>query len=441
MRVLLVNPNREQLPDPVFPLGLAYVGAALQGAGHEVATADLAFSENIRADLGTAVREHEPEVVGLSLRNIDDVAFPRRRSYVKEYKEVVSILRELTDAPIVLGGSGFTIMPRELMKELGADYGIRGEGEESFVRLLEDMESAKKVSQPVRMKDLDRVCPAHGLFNTQEYYRLGGMLNVQTKRGCSFKCIYCTYPMVEGRRVRMRKPESVANELERITAETGVRHFFIVDSVFNNPPRHAEAVCRELIKRKLDISWSAYCTPREMDGKLASLMLEAGCSGVEFGLDSLDDEGLRVLGKSFTFADIEKASSACREAGLKFCHFTFMGAPGDTIKSVREGFSKLDAIEPDAAVIMAGIRVFPRTGLSKLMGLKRIGLEPEFFIEPEVLEHLDKLSQEASARRNWALPGLEINMHERLQRKLRELGIKGSLWEELANRTPRKVNA
>jgi radical SAM superfamily enzyme YgiQ (UPF0313 family) len=265
------------------------------------------------------------------------------------------------------------------------------------------------------------------------------MLNVQTKRGCSYKCIYCTYPLVEGRRIRMRSPESVVDELEHARQTTGVEHYFFVDSVFNNPRRHAEAVCKEIIRRRLDIKWSAYCTPLGMDGPLAALMLEAGCTGVEFGLDSLDNKGLLVLGKAFRYTDIEQASDGCRRAGLKFCHFMFMGAPGDSVRLVREQFYKLDDLSPDAAVIMAGIRVFPRTELAKLMGLKKLGLTPEFFIEPEVLEHLDELSDEVSRRRNWAMPGLEINMHERLQRKLREIGIKGSLWEELANRIPRKA--
>lgn len=444
MKVLLVSPNREHLPDPVFPLGLAYVASSLMKEGHDIKVLDLCFSENVEENIKMSIRDFQPDIIGISIRNIDDVAYPRRYFYLSEYKNAVTILRRLSGAPIVLGGSGFTIMPEKFMDALNADYGIVGEGEDTFPKFLRAIRSGNIKREgsllfgPLRLKSLDETTPERGLFDAESYYRYGGMLNVQTKRGCKFSCIYCTYPKIEGKKIRLRSPEKVVNEMEDIVSKTGIRHFFIVDSIFNHPADHASAICREIIKRLLDIKWSCYCSPAGMTPKLIELMLRAGCTGIEFGTDSLNDETLRLLGKGFTSKNVSEVSGLCKEMGLKFCHFIFIGAPSDTLQRVEKNIGRLDGLKPDAAVIMVGIRVFPGTGLAKLaeedLGIKNIGLEPVFYISPEVLRNIDSIISDVSKRKNWALPGFEMNIYPRLQKKLRESGIKGALWEGLSKR-------
>jgi len=439
MRVLLISPNREILPDPVFPIGLAYVAGGLKRAGHDVRVLDLLMVSDIKEAIKKEIAEFSPDAIGISLRNIDDVSYPKSHSYLEEYRCVVNSVRECTSKPIILGGSGFTIMPEEFISELGADYGVLGEGEEAMPEILRRLgRGTNKIIKGKKRAKLDETIPLRGLFDSGLYYRVGGMLNIQTKRGCPFGCIYCTYPFVEGRRLRLRDPKNVVDEMEGVVSETGVRHFFIVDSVFNYPAGHAEGICREIIRRNLDIKWTCYATPFSMTPKLVELMMRAGCTGVEFGIDSLDDDGLRVLGKNFDLKKIKEASTLCRRAGLRFCHFIFVGAPGDTLDSVKRAFSRLDEIAPDAAVIMAGIRIFPRTRLQKIaeaeLGIKEIGLSPVFYISNDVLRGLEDIGEEVSKRRNWVMPGLEINVYERLQRRLRECGIKGPLWEGLSER-------
>lgn len=438
MRVLLISPNREWVPDPVFPLGLAYVASSLINEGHEVKILDLLFSEDIEKDIEDAVEDLMPQVMGISIRNVDDVSYPKNHTYLSEYKLVISILRELTDSPIVLGGSGFTILPREFMRELKTEFGIVGEGEKAFPRLLRTLKNNKTLLTPLKVDSIDAIKPKREIFDVEAYYQYGGMLNIQTKRGCPFKCIYCTYPKIEGRRMRLRDPHRVVDELEDIVLETGVNHFFFVDSIFNYPIKHAAQICREIIRRRLEINWTCYCTPYSMTEEIIGLMLRAGCTGVEFGTDSLNDDSLEVLGKSFDFRKIKEVSGKCRKMGLKFCHFLFIGAPGDTKELVIENFERLDGLAPDAAVVMAGIRVFPGTGIEKILkgvsSVNKIGLEPVFYITPDVLKNIEQLTEEVLKRKNWAMPGFEINIHERLQRKLRESGMKGSLWEGLSEK-------
>ena len=469
MRVLLVSPNREHLPDPVFPLGLSYIAAAVRQHGHQVRIIDLCFSEDMESNIHKTISDFQPEVIGMSLRNMDDVCFPKQHSYLEEYRTTISLLRRYSSAPLVLGGSGFTIMPDAFMQELGADFGIIGEGEKAFPELLENITSLapslvrreEKIhsataahnlpplqgrieggigrisSSRARIKDLDRIIPDRELFDFGSYYRLGGMLNIQTKRGCPFKCIYCTYPQVEGRTVRMRSPQSVADEIEQIIAATGAEHLFFVDSIFNYPVSHAKAVCYEIIRRGLNIQWSCYANPAHMSEALADAMVRAGCTAVEFGTDSLVDEMLRIMGKSFTFDKVRKASAICKKSGLKFCHFIFAGSPGETDETIDLTLKRLEEIGPDAAVIMAGIRIFPGTALAAYtrqeLGISDIGLTPVFYHSRKLTDY-DKVAEAVSKKKNWIMPGYEINFHPRLQKKLREHGIKGSLWEGLGKR-------
>lgn len=439
MRVLLVSPNREHLPDPVFPLGLSYIASALKHHGHTVRVRDLCFSEDTDNDIRETINAFRPEVIGMSLRNIDDVAFPKQHSYLQEYKITIDSLRKYSQAPIVIGGSGFTIMPEAFMQVLGADFGIVGEGEKAFPELLGRLGDGgeKIVRSPERLKDLDRVIPDRDLFDSNAYYRLGGMLNIQTKRGCPFECIYCTYPRVEGRVVRMRNPEAVTDEIEEVIGETGSHHFFFVDSIFNYPISQAKAICEEIIRRNLNIQWSCYANPAHMTGDLAYAMVKAGCTGVEFGTDSLVDELLGNLGKSFTYSNIKEASALCRKSGLKFCHFIFAGSPGETDETMRLNLERLEELQPDAAVIMAGIRIFPDTALAdraeKELGISGAGLAPVFYHSSRFSGY-SGVTEAVSKKKNWIMPGYEINIYPRLQKKLREHGIKGSLWEELAKR-------
>src|SRR5947207_8006434 len=136
MRVLLVSANQERSPDPVAPLGLCYVATAAADAGHAVTVLDLCFSTDIDADIRAAIATSDPEAIGISLRNVDNCAWPDTVSYLPHYRHVVQACQAASEAPIVLGGSAFTTMPAYYLATLGVPYGIVGEGEVAFVELL-----------------------------------------------------------------------------------------------------------------------------------------------------------------------------------------------------------------------------------------------------------------------------------------------------------------
>ena len=454
MRVLLISPNTEMLPDPVFPLGLAFLSSALEQTSHEHRLLDLCFVEDYGEALELAVADFGPEVIGLSLRNVDNVAYPNSHSYLPFYRKVVSHLRKLTSTPIVLGGSGFSLMPYHILKDLGADYGIVGEGEITFIRfldLLEKGQSADKVPgvissrsrsplqviSPQRFSFEDTLMPRREKLANQEYLRFGGMGNVQTKRGCGFSCVYCTYPLIEGKEIRLRSPKDVGEEIKQLS-EQSVDTFFVVDNVFNFPPHHAQSICREILQRDLKVSWSCYLHPQFVTESLLSLMKEAGCSGVEFGTDAGSDLLLKRLGKSFTIEEVRRASELCQKVGLSFCHSLVFGGPGETKQTIQETLALMEEVSPTAVIAMVGIRLFPGTRLADFASPEDLiiddesMLQPTFYLAESIRPFiLDLLYEHVAEHKNWILPGSNVNIDRRLQEKLRRFGLRGPLWEHM----------
>ncbi len=449
MKILLISVNRERMPFPVFPLGLAYIAKASRDEGHQIEVTDLCFSEKVSDDLKNTLHRFQPDVIGISLRNLDNLTYPTSISYLKEVEEVVGICRHSTSSRLVIGGSGYSLAPQELLQHLDADFGIVGEGEEVFRKLLRSLERKEPISSSpcLLVKASPSFHPVEGaqahltqspdrsLFETNRYLEEGGMGNIQTKRGCPFSCIYCTYPLLEGKKVRLRKTEEVIEEVQHIT-EQGVDFVYFVDDIFNYPPAYAEALCREIIRRKMKIKWTAFVNPGFLDEALMERMKEAGCMGVEFGTDSGSPHMLENYKKSFTRDDIIRASTICSKLMINHCHYLLFGGPGEDEKTVEESFNLMDQLNPTAVIAMLGIRIYPGTEMEQLSLSQGIIhqdsnlIYPHFYISPALRGKLRDLVQEkALARKQWIVPGLEINISQNLIEQIRKFRIRGPLWE------------
>lgn len=264
------------------------------------------------------------------------------------------------------------------------------------------------------------------------------MANIQTKRGCVFRCRYCTYPLLEGREHRLRDPEDVADEIEELVERSRVRSFFFVDSVFNLPASHAEGVSRALIRRKIRIRWSAYASPAGLTRGLLETMAAAGCDGLEVGSDSADGTTLLALGKGFSADRILEVAEDCRKVGIPLCHSLIFGGPGETPETVRRTCQRIDETRPMAVVAMAGVRLYPGTPLgewalsSGLVSSEEDFLEPRFFIDPAVRSFLiPYLEAFSAARGNWILPGVVPPLAPTTQRIIRFMGYRKPLWHLL----------
>ena len=446
MNLLLISANRERDPYPVFPIGLACLAGPLAAAGHVLTLLDLCFEPDPPLAISSALTEYKPDAVIISLRNLDNVTWPDSRSYLDGVRDIVALCR--TRAVTIIGGSGFSLMPVEILAAVGADYGLAGEGEQQLPRLLDCLEAGGDPSAlpgvvvpgnvvfipPLPVEILGT--PDRTLFNVALYHREGGMANVQTKRGCPFGCIYCTYPLLEGRCMRLRPIADIIAEIRVLVDECGVNYIYFVDDIFNYPPDFAEELCRAMKTARLIVNWSAFVNPDFITPRLLQSMLEAGCDAIEYGSDSGSSSMLANLGKSFTVDDIRTASQLCREFGIDFAHYMLFGGPGETRETVLESFALMDEVEPTAVIAMTGIRIYPGTALMQTAlrdGIISEGdslLEPVFYIAPEVKEQLCSLvMEEALKRRAWVVPGLEINISSAMLDAMRMFPVKGPLWK------------
>ncbi len=460
MRILLISANRERSPYPVAPLGLAYIASVLKEDGHEVELLDLCFEEDGAEAALAAVKSQQAELVGISIRNVDNLTYPKSIFYYPRIKAVVEKLQSELPVPVVLGGSGFSLFPSETLRYMNAEFGIVGEGEDAMRELVNSLcdndtgrvserfskipnliyndEGCFKENPRTFSESFFNVRPDRGLISSKRYFDEGGMANLQTKRGCPYTCTYCTYPQLEGERLRLREPREIVDELEFIIEEHGIDYVFFVDDIFNVPQNHARGICEEIIRRGLLVKWSCFATPKEMSSELATIMKRAGCVGVEFGTDGGVDATMFAMGKGFTHDDVERAQGFCDEAGLEAAHYLILGGPGETEQTLLETYEFMERIKPRAVIVMLGVRIYPGTRLAARAaseGIIKDGeslLEPRFYISKEVSGSLiESVETYARSRPNWIVPGLELRSSEELSRTLRLMGHKGVLWDML----------
>jgi radical SAM superfamily enzyme YgiQ (UPF0313 family) len=450
MKILLISVNRERMPYPVFPLGLGYMVKALREEGHKVEVLDLCFSKEVTTELSAYLLRFQPELIGLSLRNLDNLTYPTSISYLNELEEVTQVCRKVSHSKLIIGGSGFSLAPKELMDYLDIDFGIVGEGEEVILEVIRALERQEPLcpspfllvkgkpypSWVEGAKATFISTPDRTLFETKRYLIEGGMVNVQTKRGCPFSCIYCTYPLLEGKEVRLRKVEEVAREIEQLTQEEGLDYIYFVDDIFNYPPSYTESLCREMVRHRINVRWSAFVNPGFLSEELLKWMKEAGCVGIEFGTDSGSPRMLRNYKKSFTLNDILRASTLCTKLDIPHCHYLLFGGPGEDEQTIEESFCLMDDLCPTAIIAMLGIRIYPGTELERislsqgLIDSHHNLLFPHFYLSPALKGELVKIVREKALMRNrWIVPGLEINITQELMEGIRRFGIRGPLWE------------
>ena len=467
MRIALINTNR--IVPPIAPIGLDYVAEALCASGHQAEILDLCWEERWEPAIAGFLGSGEHALVGVSIRNTDDCSFATRASFLPDHVAVVQCIREHTDAPIVLGGVGFSIMPEAVLARCGADAGIWGEGEFTLGEIAGRLEKNRPWNDlpgllslsggtwrrnPGVARPLAGLPPmSRGFLDNRRYFREGGQAGIETKRGCPRRCIYCADPVAKGRSVRVRPPGSVADELARLVS-LGIDHIHTCDSEFNIPADHAAEVCREIVRRGLGerLRWYAYCAPIPFTAELADLMRRAGCAGINFGTDSGDDRMLKLLGRDFCADDILRAARLCRNAGIAVMFDLLIGAPGETRESIVRTVSVMKQAEPDCAGVAVGVRVYPGTKLAaSIAGKARerecVGgddlADPVFFLDPEVAPFvfglLDDLTRGDSRFLFFDPTRPQKNYNYNANRVLADAiraGFRGAYWDIL-RRLPR----
>jgi lipid biosynthesis B12-binding/radical SAM protein len=371
MKILLISANVATSPYPIYPIGMSMVAAALKKEGHEVELFDFLQNDCSVETVQNRVNEICPELVGISIRNVDNVNAAHEQRYIDNVRSIVEGIRKETDSPVILGGSGFSVMPDEVLAAVGADYGIVGEGEELLCSFVRDLENGirpdeKILYAPMKLEKETIPSAFYDPSMLKYYLDSSRVISIQTKRGCNKCCIYCSYPALEGRVLRSRCVKDVVDDIEQLIA-LGASYLFFVDSVFNDSEGQYRELIAEMHRREVHIPWTAFFTPGgELDDGIVAQMKATGLHTAEMGADASTDTTLRGLGKDFRWQDVIECNDLFHRHGVTTAHYYMFGGPGETKETVLEGIENIRNLPNTANFMFMGIRILPDTALLNL---------------------------------------------------------------------------
>lgn len=446
-KLLFISANRYVNPYPVYPLGLSYLTTYLHERIPSLEIRIFDFNLDSQEDFTKELLSFKPDYTALSLRNIDDVNFYSKESFINGYYAIIALIRETLSVPLIIGGSGFSIYPRELFSLFKPDFGIQGEGEESLFRLLVSLDQGKPdytIEGLIYASD-DKIIinPRKHFIHKPSleldqklipfYWDKAGMVNIQTKRGCPYNCIYCTYPLIEGHKVRNLDIDKIIHTLTVLYYNHQVDYLFFTDSVFNIDNHYNQELALKMIDAKLPIHWGAYFSPHNLTLDELDLYARAGLTHIEFGTESLSDSTLKHYSKHFTVEDVVRVSNLCNQVKIYFCHFMIIGGYGESEATVNESFENSKRIENTVFFPYIGMRIYPGTGLQQqairegIINADDQLLEPVYYIARDI--RYDTLKERAQQTgRRWVFPDEDVAT---IMNKMRKRKRKGSLWHHL----------
>ncbi len=388
-RIALVNPpldikeqagSLEDIANIIMPLGIGYVAAVLKKDGFNVKVIDCVPLKITKEKLGKILNEIKPDIVLFTATIITINNATSSAKYLKKILPKKTIF--------VIGGPQFTSLPEKTMKEGSFDFGIIGEGEYTALELANMIEKGKKdfgkiksllwykkgkrIINPRRefIKNLDELpFPARELFPSLKYYTPapGGykrlpFAHMITSRGCPYRCTFCDRS-VFGENFRARSPKNVVDEIEHLVRKYDVKEIKFYDDLFTRDKDRVIKICDEILKRKIDISWSCSTRVDSVSFELLKKMKEAGCWQVDYGIESGNQDVLNKMRKGITLKQSEQAVKWTKKAGIKARAFIVIGMPGETKQSIRDtiNFTKklpLDVVTFYYVVIFPGNELY-----------------------------------------------------------------------------------
>jgi len=324
------------------PLGLGYLAAVLEQAGYQVALLDMQAERARGVDLAQFVREQQPRVVGIS-------------TVVKTYKNglrAAQVVKNVAPTiPVIVGGPQATFLVDETLACPAVDVVVRFEGEETFLELMRHFDERGPALEHIRgiaFRDGDRICqtpprpliadldslpwPARRLFKLEQYAEPGILI---TARGCPSQCVFCAantlYPDPP---YRTRSPRLVVDEIEEMVNRYKLNSFFIADDTFTLWPKRAIEICDLIIARGLKTNWTCEARINTMTAQLAEKLVEAGCTGVNYGVETGNPEIMRQIRKGIRLTRVEEIVDLSQARGLDVVCSFMIGLPQDTFKTV-----------------------------------------------------------------------------------------------------------
>ena len=345
-KILLVQSYLGRSEPATFPIALATLAARISD-NYELSGFDPNVTTAPEEELHTKIHHYRPDVIALSLRNIDTTNLIDPYIHYNGFLKTLEVVREASkDVPLIVGGAGFSLFAERIMQDNPViDYGIYLEGEDTFVELLDKMNDPDLVKgvyyrqngkihftgrrEPVPIDDT--LFPLWEIFDVEKYKIFPFPFGVETKRGCPFECVYCSYFVLHGKALRLRQPERVVEEISELRRRFGIKEVCFLDSVFNVPVDHAMAIL-QLMKGELpDVKWLGYLSERGLTEEFARLAVETGLRVFVFSADSYTDECLQLMGKGITVEHIQQAVEVVRKMPPAHIGFNFfVNGPGYT---------------------------------------------------------------------------------------------------------------
>lgn len=364
MKVLILSANTFAFS----PAGPAYIAGAVREAGHQVEVFDCFVSANPLRELETCLNTFQPDVIGISIRTVaGKITDPNAELQTTRFdarilvKQLAEVIRCTSSAHIVVGGPGFNYYGREWLEYLDLDYGLRGEAEFSFPLYLKRLEEGGdiydipgcvfrkgsdilKVPRPHISNLDDTALPAYELFDLEHYAEKKIATGIFTKRGCAFRCTFCPYSSLEGTRYRLKSPARVVDEIVHIQQTGPVAQFDFCDNSFNVPKAHAEAICREIVTRNLEIAWSTGgLKPIGITDDMCRLFKNSGCTGLGLAAESASETMLKRMHRGYRAEQVRQALSCLSRSGIPHGVSVLIGAPGETPDTISETFAVIDS--------------------------------------------------------------------------------------------------
>ena len=429
MKVLLIATNRHgrymnKIEARPLPIGLAYVAAYLDPDQHTTKVLDLMFSDDYLADVESVVKDFHPDIVGLSIRNLDNGSYLDPQWVLPITKEVTGLVRSISQATIVCGGPAFNILPSECFDYVEPDLGIVGAGGETFADLADRLEASEPYSdlpglvyrrdgevtftgdptpptvmKPPRLEDLDM----------SQYAQAGFGVGVVTKLSMLGAPAAPSSGNRDDEDWRLVRPiQEVVDEVKDLGRRLGSPNVFFVSNGFNVPLEHAKSFCQALIDAGMELNWNTGLAPRSCDSELIGLMKQSGCTMVIAGdlvVDAHDPEVLRDRLNQMT-----QVCRMCEEGGLQYTVGQTFGAPGETLDTVEQKLTFLRGINPVVANLRVGIRMLPGSRVStrareegRVFDDKDL-IQPTFYIAEQVNDWIvQHLQSEAGNNPTWSV--------------------------------------
>lgn len=458
MKLLLIAANRYCQPVPVMPLGVCQAAEAAERAGHAVRVLNLMFASKPLAAVAAEIERFRPEAVGISIRNIDNNDMLRPVKFYRDLPPLIGEIRRRLQAPIILGGAAVGLMPESFLRYTRADYAVVGHAETALPLLLAALARGGRpwgVPQVAWLEAERYITPAPALPFSPELIRVpdfrrwldlapyrahAAAVPVQTKRGCPFSCVYCTYARQEGPEYMLIPPGRVAEQIREL-ARQGFRDVEFVDNVFNSPYEHAQAVVQELALARLGVRYqSVELNPAFTDGALLAAMEKAGFIGIGITAESAADSVLRGLGKNYTADQVQNAATAVARHGIPCFWIFLLGGPGETEATALQTLRfAAESMRPcDVAFFNLGVRVYPGTEMERIARRQQVfgrprrhQLEPRFYLSPDVDRNWIAAALARSLQRHMNFLDSSSLRHPivaPIQRLSTLLGVRMPLW-------------